>query len=845
MKRIAVSLLLSAVISTAAFSANPDRVRQYTDYLYSTMILPDSLDYPREFYERNVALALDMREKMPWGRLVPEREFRNFVLPVRVNNEHLDDARRVLIDSLMPRVAGLGMTEAALEINHWLHERVTYRPSDSRTSPPLATLRTSFGRCGEESTLGVAAMRAMGIPARQVYTPRWAHTDDNHAWVEVWTDGRWHFLGACEPEAVLDLAWFNDPASRGMLMNTTALGRYDGPEEVLASTPVSTQINVTDNYAPVDTARVTVVGRDGKPADGAQVYFMLYNYAEFYPIAQKTTDSTGEARLTTGLGDLVVWAVSPDGRLFGIDKYTVGSKQPLRLALDKDESWTGTFDFTLVPPRQAKNKVEVPEKLRQANTRRLAREDSIRNAYMATFYTPQSAADFVRSHHLPDSAALYMPQAYGNHAAISGFLTRAKDPALAIEFLASLSEKDIRDITPGILDEFYTDSVPAGYDRGEYVRCVMCPRIYNETLTPYRSSFLREIPESERTAYRNDPQRWIDRIGREIAVASGETYSKNIHISPEQVYTHRRDIPPLSRDIFAVASLRSFGVPAYLDLVTMTPHYIHNGKDSEIVFSDGLSGESEPLKATLQLEYDKVGRLEDPGYYTHFTLSQIKDGKPQLLNFNEGATWRNTFADGVDMPAGQTMLVSGQRLADGSVMAHASVFTVAEGSHTHQPLIIRQDTTAIQVIGNFNSENLYLDTASGQRRSLLSSTGRGYYVLALIKPHHEPSSHVLNDLRQHAADFEKWPGKIMLITAGEPSAAGAISSEFPGLPSNAILGTDVSGTIAGELQPFGSGYPIVIIADTFNRVVFASEGYTIGIAQKLLDVLKAAEGDQK
>ena len=75
----------------------------------------------------------------------------------------------------------------------------------------------------------------------------------------------------------------------------------------------------------------------------------------------------------------------------------------------------------------------------------------------------------------------------------------------------------------------------------------MCPRIYNETLTPYRSFFLREIPESERTAYRNDPQRWIDRIAREIAVASGEAYSKNIQISAEQVYTHRRDIPPLSR----------------------------------------------------------------------------------------------------------------------------------------------------------------------------------------------------------------------------------------------------------------------------------------------------------
>ena len=32
--------------------------------------------------------------------------------------------------------------------------------------------------------------------SRQVYTPRWAHTDDNHAWVEAWVNGKWYFLGA-------------------------------------------------------------------------------------------------------------------------------------------------------------------------------------------------------------------------------------------------------------------------------------------------------------------------------------------------------------------------------------------------------------------------------------------------------------------------------------------------------------------------------------------------------------------------------------------------------------------------------------------------------------------------
>ena len=52
-----------------------------------------------------------------------------------------------------------------------------------RTSSPLQSAKTAFGRCGEESVFTVAALRTVGLPARQVYAPRWSHSDDNHAWV--------------------------------------------------------------------------------------------------------------------------------------------------------------------------------------------------------------------------------------------------------------------------------------------------------------------------------------------------------------------------------------------------------------------------------------------------------------------------------------------------------------------------------------------------------------------------------------------------------------------------------------------------------------------------------------
>ena len=226
--------------------------------MYAYMPVPDMADNSGEFFLQNVDYSLKARNEMPWGSKIPDREFRHFVLPVRINNEYLDGYRKVFYEELKDRVKNLSMKDAILEINHWCHEKATYQPSDSRTHSPLATVYTAIGRCGEESTFTVAALRSMGIPARQIYTPRWAHTDDNHAWVEAWADGKWYFLGACEPEPVLNLGWFNAPASRGMMMNTRVAGNYDGPEEVISRPPGYTEINVTSNYAPVDTITVTV-----------------------------------------------------------------------------------------------------------------------------------------------------------------------------------------------------------------------------------------------------------------------------------------------------------------------------------------------------------------------------------------------------------------------------------------------------------------------------------------------------------------------------------------------------------------------------------------------------------
>ena len=155
----------------------------------------------------------------------------------------MDSSRKVFYKELLPRLQGLSLEKAILEVNHWCHEKVTYQSTDIRTISPLNAIKSAYGRCGEESTFTVTAMRAAGIPARQCYTPRWAHSDDNHAWVEVWVDDNWHYLGACEPEPELDVAWFSGPALRAMLVDSNAFGKYSGSEETIRAENKYTKIN--------------------------------------------------------------------------------------------------------------------------------------------------------------------------------------------------------------------------------------------------------------------------------------------------------------------------------------------------------------------------------------------------------------------------------------------------------------------------------------------------------------------------------------------------------------------------------------------------------------------------
>ncbi len=347
-------------------------------FLYAYMPIGDIADYDPNLFLTGVRHAFKMRREMPWGKAIPEDVFRHFVLPVRINNETLDSSRVIFYKELKSRVNRLSLYEAVIEVNRWCQEKVVYTPSDERTSSPLATVKTAHGRCGEESVLTVAAMRSVGIPARQVYTPRWAHTDDNHAWVEVWVDGKWYYLGACEPEPKLNVAWFSSTAKRGLLMHSRVFGYYEGEEDIIKRTGAFTEINVTANYAPVSKVKVKVTDKAGNIVEGAGVDYKIYNYAELYSAIVTKTDRAGYSNATLGRGDVVVWAYKDD--LFGYKKITPKDDSvEIEVVLDRREGDLFTAEMEIVPPVAGVAEQVVTKEEREENNRRLAIGDSLRS----------------------------------------------------------------------------------------------------------------------------------------------------------------------------------------------------------------------------------------------------------------------------------------------------------------------------------------------------------------------------------------------------------------------------------------------------------------------------------
>lgn len=803
-------------------------------FLFAYMPLSDLADYDGLYFLENVKLSLKTREQTNWGESIPENIFLHYVLPVRVNNENLDSFRIAYYDEIMDRIADYDrIDDAALEINHWCHEKVAYQPADIRTSSPVATVLSARGRCGEESTFTVAALRTAGIPARQIYTPRWAHSDDNHAWVEVWVNGEWKYMGACEPEPVLDRGWFTEPARRAMLTHTKAFGLYRGDEKLVKTCKNYSVINTLSKYARTKIINIKVIDPDQNVVEGALVEPCLYNYAEFFPLAEIQTGENGLCNFETGLGDLLIWAHRDN--LFGFKKISVSETDTVIIKLGTHLDIKDYYEFDLNPPvMRTPFPDTLSEHLKSINTERLKKEDSIRHAYIDTWMKDNEAAELAVSVGLDSTRVKnIVHRSMGNYEEISRLIkdTSEEYADLLLELLEVIYDKDLRDTRAYVLEDHLINA--ADYCNPEeqadkiFTEYILNPRIAFEIIRPWRSYILGYFDNEKSDEFISNPYLIANWISENIKLAGGENYY-GVPVSPQGVletgYADR-----LSREILFVACCRSYGIPARLEQGTGIPQFYRTGIWHDVNFA----GNEHQIKEDAYLSLYFAGGVPVPEYYINFTLARFENGRYVTLDYeyNRKIT---SFDDYLSLPEGEYMLVTGNRTDASTVLSSVKFFDLKAGEKKSIKVELRKQMKPASVLGEINLNQVFENESGVEKLKTYSGNG---LVLIWIEHNKEPSKHILNDIPLVSKELDEIGCQLIILSDPSSKSASYKPDQIKGLPEKTLFGFDeklgILESVCGK-SPDEVQMPFVLYADAGGNIYYISEGYQIGIGEQIL-----------
>ena len=772
-----------------------------------------------------------LRENSPFAKDLPEDIFLNYVLHVRVNEEELCDCRKFFYGLLADRVNSLSMHDAIIEANYWNAENVMYQATDSRTISALGAYYSAYGRCGEESAFGVNVYRAIGIPARQIYTPRWAHCDDNHAWVEVYCDGAWHFLGACEPEEVLNKGWFTNAASRAMLIHSRCFGEISG-EEIISKVGMASFLNNLKLYAVTKYLKVCVKDEAGKPVQGAQVGFGILNYSSFFDAAIMDTDENGCCGLTCGLGTMHIHVKKED--VFCERLVYTPDVDTVEIVLKNEPVNYDTWEHfvSIAPKDQIVNGAKPTEEQKELGMKKTDAANKKREARVAAMFDADKAKAIVDKYGYGQEIYELLFESRSNVTRLEEFLEDETFSAHAKEkLLLTLSKKDRRDVDTDVLKEALALTKDYTFEDEElFYQYVVCPRVFNEPLRKNRQFILDFFTEEEKAAFRKDPRSVWAYINKEIAFNPDIEYGQ-IVTRPVGALTVKNG-NQRSKKILFVAICRALGIVSRVNPINELAEVYEDGRFVPVEILD---------KGGSTIVFQK-GEGENWAYFPDFSVSQLVDGGYQTLDL-ENEKWDGNELK-ISVPAGQYKVITDNRIPNGNIFASRYIFVVGEGE-TKTVKLEKYHADLADMLDNFTLDEFKVSDENGNTVKGSELT-KNPAVLMWLEQGKEPTEHILNEMLEQEADFQNLPADIIFMVKDKAALENAkltkVLSTFPRI--RVLYDTFVPNveTLARRMYVDPEKLPLIIVTTKELNAVYACSGYNVGSGDMLVKICRNFAG---
>lgn len=774
-------------------------------YLYGTMPLSDVGNYEFETFLDYAEHGVWLWKNGKFSRNIPEEIFLSYVLYHRVNTEDIGTCRKLFYRLMEGKIQGETMEETALSVNYWCASEATYRASDDRTASPLTVLKSCMGRCGEESAFAVTALRSLGIPARQVYAPRWSHCDDNHAWVEVWCEGTWYFLGACEPEEILNRGWFTNASSRAMLIHSKYNGFEPKGEEVIGKEGRITMLNQLERYAHTRKVSVRVEDKNGNPMSGVTVKFSILNYAQICVIAETLTDEKGEVTFTTGLGNLLVQAFPQNGML----EVLAEAEGDCTLLLKEGENLfvPGVREIEFLAPKDAKihtglpnasQKEEGKKKLEQAVEHRMNK-----------------------------------PHPYGERDRFLSMDLGILAEPWKKKLLDILPEKDLRDLRADVLANHVIHGMEYvnQYEEEIFLKYVLNPRVNWELITDYRPEILSWLSKEERKEIETDPMVLWNRIQEEIQELP-EKEDRELLTCPAACLKLGAG-SRLSKKVLFVAALRTIGVPARLNPVTKAAEFYQN----QMFVSAETSLDA---MAVLTL----TGAEEDGWKYEqNYTVARLEEGGFTALTMTEEPWEQGKLS--LKLPAGNYRVVTVNRLPNGNLFAVFTDFILEDGQEKTVELRLKEarleEMLELLELPEFDVTALDDSVALTSTEILKGQCSLNIW----LEESKEPTEHILNELRERCEEVNASGVPIHFFMRSADAKEDVTLKRTCGYLKNYQFYCDDFSEhvemLARRMYVDPEKLPLILVTEKEGKGVYATSGYNVGTADMLLRVFEVYE----
>lgn len=786
-------------------------------YLYMTMPCSDMGNYSFEIFADYAQNSVKLWQESEGVKALPEDIYLNYVLYHRVNEEEIAACRELFRSEICrfmdenkkgPLLLGSDRKNAAIEVNYWCAQEATYHCTDDRTLSALTVYRRGNGRCGEESVFTVNAMRSVGIPARQVYAPKWSHCDDNHAWVEIWNDGEWYFLGACEPLPILNKGWFTNASSRAMMVHSRWFDTKASEEEKIGKDGMVTMLNELKRYARVTEFAVEVSDTDGAPVSGAELSFQVLNYAEFSPVAEGVTDKDGCCSFTTGLGSLAV-QISYKGQSECVFADTRSHKK-IKVVLGADPVQKDTWQqIDMIAPVDAPVNTDMPtpEQTEEGNAR-LERASAKRIAKTESWANPE-CEKFLRAGADCDSQ---------------------EQDTLRAELMDVLTEKDRTDCVAEVLEEHLNYAVPYedSLEHSIFVNYVLNPRVDDEVLMKYRKAVEEAFCEEEKLMFRQNPPSIWEAVDKRI-VSLPEMERASVITTPKGCLTMGVG-SPLSKKILFVAIARTLGIPARLNPEDRSMEYRKDGS-----FVPVLSEAQKNCSLTLKAEDGTVWK-----YFQNWSMAKLEKGRYTSLRLG-GLTWKEDTLD-VELEAGEYRIVTSNRLPNGNMFAYVYHFEIKAGDKKEISLVLRQADLE-DMLENIELPEFELRRNPEGKEKVKASdlTAEGKHILMFLEESREPTEHILNEMMEQPEAFRKICSGIIFVVQSQaalsdPTIKKALTM-FPDIRVYYDCFADHIELLGRRMYVDHEKLPLIIVTSGKMNGIYATSGYNVGTGDMLLRLM--------